>query len=302
MRSRAVRRRAHPPLLPALGGCPLSARRRRSTGQPDPAGDLPRGLRRPGVPAAVRHLPALHRRRRAGPRGADRAGLPAHLLAAAVGDDLRHRSPAVAARRPAAVRAGRPAPPAPGAHRHRRRPGGAPGADGDPRHAAAGPARPALPGVALRAAVRVRALGAHGRRARGRPVRRRHLADQHHACSSPRSSASWPPGRWSPCSTRRGAAHRRRDVRRLRRVALGGLQAPAGAAGRGRRGPALPVAGHRDGLRFIGRTPRLLAIVGVLWLGTLFAYASEGVAAPLVDELGQGRRPSGSCWRPTRSA
>lgn len=42
-----------------------------------------------------------------------------------------------------------------------------------------------------------------------------------------------------------------------------------------------------DGLRFIGRTPRLLAIVGVLWLGTMFAYASEGVAAPLVDELGQ---------------
>jgi MFS family permease len=42
-----------------------------------------------------------------------------------------------------------------------------------------------------------------------------------------------------------------------------------------------------DGLQFIGRTPRLLAIVGVLWLGTMFAYASEGVAAPLVDELGQ---------------
>jgi MFS family permease len=42
-----------------------------------------------------------------------------------------------------------------------------------------------------------------------------------------------------------------------------------------------------DGLQFIGRTPRLLAIVGVLWLGTMFAYASEGVAAPLADELGQ---------------
>ena len=42
-----------------------------------------------------------------------------------------------------------------------------------------------------------------------------------------------------------------------------------------------------DGLQFIGRTPRLLAIVGVLWLGTMFAFASEGVAAPLVDELGQ---------------
>ena len=42
-----------------------------------------------------------------------------------------------------------------------------------------------------------------------------------------------------------------------------------------------------DGLQFIGRTPRLLAIVAVLWLGTMFAYASEGVAAPLADELGQ---------------
>jgi MFS family permease len=42
-----------------------------------------------------------------------------------------------------------------------------------------------------------------------------------------------------------------------------------------------------DGLQFIGRTPRLLAIVGVLWLGSMFAFASEGVAAPLADELGQ---------------
>jgi MFS family permease len=42
-----------------------------------------------------------------------------------------------------------------------------------------------------------------------------------------------------------------------------------------------------DGLSLIVRTPRLLAIVGVLWLGMMFAYAPEGVAAPLVDELGQ---------------
>ena len=42
------------------------------------------------------------------------------LLSAA---DLRHQPPAVAARRAAAVDAGRPAPPAPGAHRHRRRAG-----------------------------------------------------------------------------------------------------------------------------------------------------------------------------------
>jgi MFS family permease len=43
-----------------------------------------------------------------------------------------------------------------------------------------------------------------------------------------------------------------------------------------------------EGFRLIGRTPRLLAIIGVLWIGTLFAYASEGIATPLVEELGQG--------------
>jgi MFS family permease len=42
-----------------------------------------------------------------------------------------------------------------------------------------------------------------------------------------------------------------------------------------------------DGLRFIGRSRRLLAIVALLWLGTLFGYAWEGVAAPLADELGR---------------
>jgi predicted MFS family arabinose efflux permease len=42
-----------------------------------------------------------------------------------------------------------------------------------------------------------------------------------------------------------------------------------------------------DGLRLIGRSPQLLAIIGILWVGTMFAYASEGVAAPLVGELGQ---------------
>jgi MFS family permease len=43
-----------------------------------------------------------------------------------------------------------------------------------------------------------------------------------------------------------------------------------------------------DGLRLIRRSPRLLAIVGVLWVATLFAYAAEGVAAPWVDEFGKG--------------
>lgn len=42
-----------------------------------------------------------------------------------------------------------------------------------------------------------------------------------------------------------------------------------------------------EGLRLIRRSPRLLAIVGVLWVTTLFAYASEGVAAPWADELGK---------------
>lgn len=41
-----------------------------------------------------------------------------------------------------------------------------------------------------------------------------------------------------------------------------------------------------DGLGFIARSPRLLAIMGVLWVATLFTTASEGVAAPLVEQLG----------------
>ena len=60
--------------------------------------------------------------------------------------------------------------------------------------------------------------------------------------------------------------------------------APLAEAGEGPRSLWQDAA---DGLQFIGRTPRLLAIVGLLWLGTMFAFASEGVAAPLVDELGQ---------------
>lgn len=42
------------------------------------------------------------------------------------------------------------------------------------------------------------------------------------------------------------------------------------------------------GLRFLGRTRRMVAIMAVLWLGALFANAWEGVAAPLADELGRG--------------
>ncbi|WP_448624685.1 MFS transporter [Geodermatophilus sp. URMC 64] len=43
-----------------------------------------------------------------------------------------------------------------------------------------------------------------------------------------------------------------------------------------------------EGLAFIRRSPRLLAIIAVLWIGTVFTYAPEGIAAPLVDELGEG--------------
>jgi predicted MFS family arabinose efflux permease len=46
------------------------------------------------------------------------------------------------------------------------------------------------------------------------------------------------------------------------------------------------------GLQLIGRSPRLMAIIAVLWVATLFAYASEGVAAPLVEELGRGSTAS----------
>jgi MFS family permease len=43
-----------------------------------------------------------------------------------------------------------------------------------------------------------------------------------------------------------------------------------------------------DGLRFIARTPRLRAIIAVLWVATLFALAPEGLAEPFAAQLGQG--------------
>jgi MFS family permease len=61
--------------------------------------------------------------------------------------------------------------------------------------------------------------------------------------------------------------------------------APIAAAGQDRHSLWRDTA---DGLRFIGGSRRLLAIVGVLWVGTMFGYASEGIAAPFVSELGQG--------------
>jgi MFS family permease len=40
-----------------------------------------------------------------------------------------------------------------------------------------------------------------------------------------------------------------------------------------------------SGLRFITASPRLLAIVGVLWVGSLFANAPEGIMAPLALQV-----------------
>jgi MFS family permease len=59
--------------------------------------------------------------------------------------------------------------------------------------------------------------------------------------------------------------------------------APTSEAGEGPRSVWQDIG---DGLRLIGRSPRLLAIMAVLWVATLFATASEGVAAPLVEQLG----------------
>ncbi len=42
------------------------------------------------------------------------------------------------------------------------------------------------------------------------------------------------------------------------------------------------------GLRFLGGTHRMLAIIALLWLGALFGNAWEGIAAPLAGELERG--------------
>ena len=67
-----------------------------------------------------------------------------------------------------------------------------------------------------------------------------------------------------------------------------GLQPRPAPGTEGGGAPAGLLSDAAEGLRYIRRTPRLLAIIGVLWIGTLFAYASEGIATPLVEELGQG--------------
>ncbi|PRY51337.1 putative MFS family arabinose efflux permease [Geodermatophilus tzadiensis] len=59
---------------------------------------------------------------------------------------------------------------------------------------------------------------------------------------------------------------------------------PAGEAAE----PASVWQDTAEGLRLIGRNPRLLAIIGLLWTGTMFANAAEGIAVPLTDSLGEG--------------
>jgi MFS family permease len=43
----------------------------------------------------------------------------------------------------------------------------------------------------------------------------------------------------------------------------------------------------REGLRFIARSPRVRAIVALLWVGNLFMIMPEGLAVPLARQLGQ---------------
>jgi MFS family permease len=74
-------------------------------------------------------------------------------------------------------------------------------------------------------------------------------------------------------------------------LSLGLKRRPAPVA-EGGDGPRSLWQDTADGLRLIGRSPRLLAIIAILWTGTLFGFAFEGVAAPLVAELGKGTTAS----------
>jgi hypothetical protein len=212
-----------------------------------PPGHVPPGLRRPPVPPALRLLPAVHHRRRARPGRPHGPRLPAHRLGPPLGGHLRDQLPAVAAGGSGAGRPGRPAPPAPGAHRQRRGPRRAGRRHGGTRRAAAGAARPAAARLGLRPALRGGPRRPHGRRAGGRPVRRRHLADQHHPAAGP--------GRGVPGGGRdrrrpqpvRGPAHRRGHLRRLGAVAVGRAEAQTRPPPRRGRRTALAVAGHGRG-------------------------------------------------------
>jgi MFS family permease len=74
-------------------------------------------------------------------------------------------------------------------------------------------------------------------------------------------------------------------------LSLGLKRRPAPVAEAGK-GPRSLWQDTVEGLQMVGRSPRLLAIIAVLWVATLFGYASEGVAAPLVGELGRGSTAS----------
>ncbi|MFW3170285.1 MFS transporter [Geodermatophilus sp. CPCC 206100] len=63
---------------------------------------------------------------------------------------------------------------------------------------------------------------------------------------------------------------------------------PAPDADPGDGGPRSIWRDAGTGLRLIGRTPRLRAIIALTWVGTLFANAAEGIATPLVDQLREG--------------
>ena len=62
------------------------------------------------------------------------------------------------------------------------------------------------------------------------------------------------------------------------------LPAPARPPPDGGRGPSI-WSDTGSGLRFIAGRPRLLAIVGLLWVAALFANAPEGIAAPFAVQL-----------------
>ena len=67
-------------------------------------------------------------------------------------------------------------------------------------------------------------------------------------------------------------------------VALQRRPAPASATGT----PTSYLQDLREGLRFIARSPRVRAIVGLLWAGNLFVIMPEGLAVPLGRQLGVG--------------
>jgi predicted MFS family arabinose efflux permease len=71
-------------------------------------------------------------------------------------------------------------------------------------------------------------------------------------------------------------------------VALERRPAPVAEAGDDAAGPSSVWRDAAQGLRLIGRTPRLLSIIGLLWTGTMFANAAEGIAVPLTESLGEG--------------